>query len=1502
MFQNLPDWEKLQDPSAALDDCFEHANTQQEKSALGDLRKHPDWELVGGREMQPAFYPGSRIFEFSFEEKRDPQDRLYSYCALYVVRTPTDARVLNGKSPVIHDLNRGQGGTRWLDLTSESRAIQYLDFFTTFVAGDEGPFFVIESVGESLWPKADGDEVLLEPFAEIVRKQRTATGQDDEFLSLNGEELEKYREDPEAAKASFAQRYQAKRSAQLDSDGAKLAQRVAGTGTEWKRTESEDGAPIYRCTRAVWYGGHVFEADFEWEATGMVKMNSDRPIGVLNHPEWKVLHGPPLFVRKVPRKAITPREALDAIEAQEDGLWRLANVRVEGELNIQGRELDCGIDFDDVQVTGSFVVDGVRTSERIVLRSVEVLERFSAQRLSADSVEAPGLRVRGAFGIPDDDRMEPADGASLTFRKATLTRGLAMPRATVRGTVDLSYIDLGGNLDLRGLDVAPRARFVRGRRHYHQCMGLDLSEARVGGRIHLGTVANSTIGSVPTRTDIVGTVTMSHAVVGGGMDLSSAKILTVPSGIPIGPEHVSDEVLRAVRSDDPFQALRVGYDAVHQRVVALNPGIGGVEPALTVSRASIGGDIVMGAFSYLGELSGFEVHGSVSMDRMICEGDVSLSAATIGTVALRLDGVTSSVESFGGFSLRRSEIGAFYASSWSEKLGADGLTIHQLRLQGELDLSKAKVLRSVTLDGVHFGAGFAGAELWVGRNLEVVSRLVASQLTGNLWLDRASIGGRMFFSGLKLTGSLRAASAKVQSVRMEDARPTSTGHQLVPVSIEGGVLLGQATVEKDVVLVAIQVGGAVIARDVRVGGNWHILSTTGDSGRARFGFRTEPDRAATSTTIRFDSAKVMGRLVLEGVQVAGAVNLSSLHSREVVFQVGGDGDACELGGSLRADWCNVAKNFVVSGIRLDGGLSVSGARVGGMLDGDSRPGFRTIIQGAVVLSGAKIGSDVRFNGAVLNGGMQAFTGEFGRFQLRLAWHRELPHSTESAANCWSPEVKSVQVHSAAAKLMTFWGVRVEQDLELVDVEVSHGVSFSNEDWRGTLLALDPASEDCLPERFDHWTAVKGALHLRGLHLGGDLDLTALHCNELKIKQCEVGYNLKALEVDGRRTKAGKVWIGQSLVRGDLELEGLSVTGDVCIHRTEIKGRLATAAGEQELEANSLRVTHSKVPYAAINVGERPVEITDSTIGDLDFKLVGEERLSIDKSQVDSWQPIESAGYRGQYPVEKLMGLVSPFSREAFLAAERSLRRSGSDKHADKVYRQMRWRTLGEARFGGFIRRWPTQALTVLLCTLLAPFAVLFPWSRGVLIGFWTGFFTRGYIPLLPCLVLLPVTWSAARVPSNIAPNTFRMAEQLASEGASTRGGPGQASSGPLLRTDSPTVEEWTVENLVRTMIACHVPVIPFVESPRWEFADERELKLSVPLSWGVGELEVRDSKQPSEGLAPELEPKKGQRIVTVSWLSPAQYGMLVRLLSWIAWPLFLIGLAADLQRHRDQTD
>ncbi|MEO0883425.1 MAG: hypothetical protein AAFY34_11970, partial [Pseudomonadota bacterium] len=94
------------------------------------------------------------------------------------------------------------------------------------------------------------------------------------------------------------------------------------------------------------------------------------------------------------------------------------------------------------------------------------------------------------------------------------------------------------------------------------------------------------------------------------------------------------------------------------------------------------------------------------------------------------------------------------------------------------------------------------------------------------------------------------------------------------------------------------------------------------------------------------------------------------------------------------------------------------------------------------------------------------------------------------------------------------------------------------------------------------------------------------------------------------------------------------------------------------------------------------------------------------------------------------------------------------------------------------------------------------------------------------------------------------------------------------RTDMPPEELWSLVHVSQLLAVNHVPIVALVSQPRWEFRDDRNAELKIPFTNQMSRLPFK----------------------------PASWALASRIVAWIAWPLFLLGIVANIQRRHPNSN
>ncbi|MEZ6018919.1 MAG: hypothetical protein R3F17_02140 [Planctomycetota bacterium] len=453
----------------------------------------------------------------------------------------------------------------------------------------------------------------------------------------------------------------------------------------------------------------------------------------------------------------------------------------------------------------------------------------------------------------------------------------------------------------------------------------------------------------------------------------------------------------------------------------------------------------------------------------------------------------------------------------------------------------------------------------------------------------------------------------------------------------------------------------------------------------------------------------------------------------------------------------------------------------------------------------------------------------------------------------------------------FVGIEVHGPVKFEGVSVRNGLVFSQEDWTSfnRRHGLDDHDLQCAGEVSRCQLA--SSLDLLQCHVQGNLDLRLLSVRDLLVRQCQVEGNLR---LDGQGEVASRVHsmsIDQCRVDQELRLSGLQASQRPELRRCEVRQGVVVDQESFPSAAPGFVFDECQMQSLRIDLGCRDDAIQGGQVGSLQYRLCGAKFFSLNGTRVEHWRFLEGSTEEGdRKPGVQLLERMKDADRAIYAAMERAQRRAGDERQADDIYRTYRWSSL--------FPDWRTQSrgrrrlrlIGAWLCVLVFPVSFWRSRWRALASGAATGFFTASHrVLLIAAVVGLPPTVAACLVRGNFCPSSLQLAEVQRL----------------LPLSAEPTAAEWTATEATQAIANLFVPIVTFVTHPRWELTGERDLQLAIP--WRVHPASDQTG-------IPQFE------TVTVHGLSAGMFGILVRTMFWVAWPMLLIGLASDLQRRRSQ--
>ena len=450
----------------------------------------------------------------------------------YMVQAGADLFPLTGRSDVIHELNERLGGPR------PEQVVDYVDFFSSFVGGDEGPFLV---------PRNDAERAELfaaDTFAEDAARTRAA-------LVLGSESA----------------------AAHLELPPCKL-ERLAGDG----ETASVEAHIVY--------GSAIFMGRFSVAVDGAIEMVDDEPLGALQtvtRHRFVEHDGSSWLLREWgsrQKERITARVFLDRVfcgESHEADYSRpgIRDLEVSGDVVFPGCRplpwLHCrGVDF-----RGSVVMDDCTASDRVLFEDCRVLGAFSARR--AQFAKSLGLRrcqflalttERGQAASLERDRWGMASfgmPVALCLDSARIESDLDLERSTCHATLRARRMSVGADANLAGVRVLPLVvELAQPDKEFtyavsSTAVALDLSDGEFRGAVNLGCAfdhtASSQMSSLPRhchRPVVVGSVLLEGVRIEASLWLRGLGVLR-PGKVRGADDHTAYFSLRLARIGGSLQ-------------------------------------------------------------------------------------------------------------------------------------------------------------------------------------------------------------------------------------------------------------------------------------------------------------------------------------------------------------------------------------------------------------------------------------------------------------------------------------------------------------------------------------------------------------------------------------------------------------------------------------------------------------------------------------------------------------------------------------------------------------------------------------------------------------------------------------------------------------------------------------------------------------------------------------------------------------------------------------
>jgi len=887
------------------------------------------------------------------------------------------------------------------------------------------------------------------------------------------------------------------------------------------------------------------------------------------------------------------------------------------------------------------------------------------------------------------------------------------------------------------------------------------------------------------------------------------------------------------------------------------------------------------------ELEDVRVVGRLHAKHLVCHSELKFDRLQVfGYYPMDPRGIN--LAEHVGFSLRGAKIRSTLSMPAANIWG--GVELDDIEVDGSADLSGLRVDRrrprrehilgfGLSAKGGHFKRGLSVAPFREKNAKNKTAEPKPASFVGGLNFKSTTVEGDLDLERLQCSDDYFNINLSAAEYRSLYTGLISAGHEVraLYVSSDEFLLPMPGTID----LSYMTVGGAVSGTGVsvqhfsafgaKIGGMLDCSSQ--EKIQTRIGGGLVLGGATIGSFAHIGGAFIGGSLDATGAKIGGALDCSS--QEKIQTRIGGD---LFLMGATIGSFANIGGAFI------GGSVNAVGATIVGMLDGDLVHQFRTQIQGDLDLSGATIASDVRFCSATIKGMLRVITGKLGRVQLRAG-------SDLSAGRFVSTSVGGILIQSISASSLDLYGIQIDgQDendemsgsITIYGSTLADHISFFRE--RPDLYSLHNVKDDrqrqkildTLPANACHMRAfIKKDIKLVRVTAAGAIDITNIkfEAGQISLEDVTAGSltaRCSISEAEYKKYRKGKKEPSENVCflnatdltlnrldcAGEVDLSGVRLTGSLKAKGTKAGGefKLAHKMGDSQLScaevAKVLDLTSVKAPLLTLSGKTTAVKkslILDSAeIGKLrlfDPMPVGANLRDLRFSQLEI--DGNSVGKDQEKQLSLLLKKSAPFERMAFRTVENILRDAGNDALANSVYRWMRTRAISanRDRWSGIYNR--------IICLIT---------------GFWT-------IPLRTGVIMLAIAALSTVIlsnPKNIQPNIM----------------PWLGNAEPAAK-QSPDPEQWGGYQVARLVLHTHVP-ITLADPPRWKLAENR------PLVIPSFRCEKDNATQQPDQPAPETV--CAISAMELSFISPATYGLIVKIMFVILWPMLIISLTGLLKR------
>lgn len=791
-------------------------------------------------------------------------------------------------------------------------------------------------------------------------------------------------------------------------------------------------------------------------------------------------------------------------------------------------------------------------------------------------------------------------------------------------------------------------------------------------------------------------------------------------------------------------------------------------------------------------------------------------------------------------------------------------------IDGDLDIGVAagELHRTSSADEALLDAGHTGDA-------------AASVVLGSISGVGLRVGGSLNLFGTLCRGGgldLRRAVCEGNVACYADvARSTSLPHfrasylQATDARIEGDVDLRSVELESNVSLYGAAISGNLTMLGLHAGGS--LALTFSRINGFVTAFRTSDYRATGRRALL-----IGGDLTLSGCDIR-SVELRGIEVTGLIESLTGKFGRLFLTAGVEPDDDNKqfwpkpsrAASVFLSAITVEENVDVAGFQ---LLPRDEKPmreGSRRLQStSGFTLTGSRIGKDLDFYVGNVALALER------RWGTDVAWRGGVKPTPGDGEGRIRGDL-DLQANTIEGKL-DLRSLNVEAAVRLNDTTVRLDVELGSEhdvfDFKETGMTTVCGYLDAEKLRSD------GDLNLTGLRVrrrggwaGADVTKISGNAGSVSARGAHIQGEILLIPRDKRRRSppAGAAPAGS----GDGSDE---VPGCACI-----ENRLDLTAAEAShlvLSRVNFPVTADETPAiqpdgTAPDARDARISLERGTFGRLEIVKPPPDEIDLSRVTVDRWQFGEDRVPTAKDYIAVLQNM-KPFDRSTWISVETELRNQMAEDDANQVYRAMRWSArqlrpdqrswtlwaraaaipvlamaalwLGVQR--GYMQLAPVQILLTLVFSLIPAWAFF---DRETMYGRLLGFGTRAWWPMVPALGLFFVSWLLV---FSHAQNVRASADLLQTFDLTASRPPGDAGNRTPLDL-SPG--EWDWEDALALTIRYHVPIVPSLTHARWEASAHRLRYLGI---------------------------------------SAEQYALWLTVYHWIAWPLFLIWLAARVVRGR----